>query len=414
MSLWRPVLVTLGILSVVRMRDTLPVLPDAILSSGEQAERPVPIANHDPLENIDVEMPTNNFLIEGDVWISRPSPRAEYPAITKDAGLGARVPSINSHQSRNSLDSPEMLWMNQTVPYQFDVLLNETELLTVREAISDIQGLTGGDCVKFVPKRPSDRDFIYITSRNTGCFSKVGRQGGNQTVTVSRVSACVTRGIVMHELLHALGFWHEHTRIDRDEYIEVVELNILYNHKTDFHVNKNAKILVPEYDYYSVMHCKTNQFSISDNLKTVRIKDPTVNEALVGQRLNLSSKDVLRIKLLFGCDTQLTKSPSSRDIDPSIEDLFGGAHFNSPESTWQYRDHWTSARFNPKVTPVKRWPTSFNKPVSGNIFSVTRNAYSRGTDRTSRTTRVRTSLSTANTKRFTDFLLQDNENPSLR
>ncbi|WAQ96470.1 NAS14-like protein, partial [Mya arenaria] len=208
MSLWRPVLVTLGILSVVRMRDTLPVLPDAILSSGEQAERPVPIANHDPLENIDVEMPTNNFLIEGDVWISRPSPRAEYPAI-----------------SRNSLDSPEMLWMNQTVPYQFDVLLNETELLTVREAISDIQGLTGGDCVKFVPKRPSDRDFIYITSRNTG---KVGRQGGNQTVTVSRVSACVTRGIVMHELLHALGFWHEHTRIDRDEYIEVVELNILY------------------------------------------------------------------------------------------------------------------------------------------------------------------------------------------
>lgn len=53
------------------------------------------------------------------------------------------------------------------------------------------------------------------------CFSSIGRSGGMQVVSLG--PNCLRRGpgIVLHELMHVLGFWHEHSRADRDRYIRV-------------------------------------------------------------------------------------------------------------------------------------------------------------------------------------------------
>ena len=53
------------------------------------------------------------------------------------------------------------------------------------------------------------------------CFSSIGRSGGMQVVSLG--PSCLQRGpgIVLHELMHVLGFWHEHSRADRDRYIRV-------------------------------------------------------------------------------------------------------------------------------------------------------------------------------------------------
>lgn len=58
------------------------------------------------------------------------------------------------------------------------------------------------------------------------CSSYVGRTFPNGQV-VSIGQNCDIIAIVEHELLHALGFWHEQSRYDRDEYVTIVNENIL-------------------------------------------------------------------------------------------------------------------------------------------------------------------------------------------
>jgi len=54
----------------------------------------------------------------------------------------------------------------------------------------------------------------------------VGKRGnGPQAISIGK--NCDKFGIVVHELGHVVGFWHEHTRPDRDNHVQIVFKNIL-------------------------------------------------------------------------------------------------------------------------------------------------------------------------------------------
>jgi len=38
--------------------------------------------------------------------------------------------------------------------------------------------------------------------------------------------SCNTPGLILHQLMHALGFYHEHTRDDRDKFVKVIYRNV--------------------------------------------------------------------------------------------------------------------------------------------------------------------------------------------
>ena len=80
-------------------------------------------------------------------------------------------------------------------------------------------------CIVFVP-RTTQADYLNIYNDATGCWSYVGRIRGGQSLNVHNGGGCVRKGIVMHELLHAIGFFHSHSDLDRDKYIKVQFENI--------------------------------------------------------------------------------------------------------------------------------------------------------------------------------------------
>ena len=44
--------------------------------------------------------------------------------------------------------------------------------------------------------------------------------GGRQIISLN-ANGCMYTGTAIHEIMHALGFYHEQTRTDRDYYIKI-------------------------------------------------------------------------------------------------------------------------------------------------------------------------------------------------
>ena len=130
------------------------------------------------------------------------------------------------------------------------------------------------------------------------CYSYVGRQGGSQEISLG--SGCMHFRIVVHELGHALGFYHEHTRPDRDDYI-----NVLYENIYDYFEPQFSKIPVGEsdtlglgYDIQSIMHYNTDFFSL-DGSRTIVALD---SSQTVGMATELSSLDIRKANTLYNCE----------------------------------------------------------------------------------------------------------------
>jgi len=44
---------------------------------------------------------------------------------------------------------------------------------------------------------------------------------------ISLGPSCLFKDTILHEIMHSLGFWHEHSRPDRDNYVTVHLHNVL-------------------------------------------------------------------------------------------------------------------------------------------------------------------------------------------
>ncbi|XP_033752643.1 MAM and LDL-receptor class A domain-containing protein 1-like [Pecten maximus] len=213
-------------------------------------------------------------------------------------------------QSRHAVGNPRLTWRDRHVPYELDPGFDQEQSNVITSVMAELHDIVGDGCINFRPKIDSDRDFVTILKdTNNGCISAVGRNGGVQRLSLA--PRCLNRGTIFHELMHTLGFWHEHTRPDRDQYIKVLWDNIAYHQETNFiKMDERDVVLLDRYDYYSIMHYSVYAFS-SDNHPTIQMSDSSVDVSRVGQRLNLTALDIIKIRKLYNCDQKECQNPGT-------------------------------------------------------------------------------------------------------
>jgi len=184
-------------------------------------------------------------------------------------------------------------WPGGIVPYVIGI---SSATGVIKAAIAEYHAKT---CLKFVP-RTNQRAYVYFTT-GSGCSSPVGYHGRRNDIKLAW--GCRKKGIVMHEIGHSIGLYHEQSRPDRDDHVTIMWNNIKSGKSFNFNKYNTRVIdsLGTPYDFSSMMHYSGTAFSNGFFRKTIVAKDSR-NQGKMGQRGGFSKIDVQQINLLYKCN----------------------------------------------------------------------------------------------------------------
>nr|XP_039269557.1 zinc metalloproteinase nas-13-like isoform X8 [Styela clava] len=208
------------------------------------------------------------------------------------------------------------------VPYVFDYSLSGAAFRAILRAIEAFNTHT---CVRLI-SRTFEKDFLNFTDAK-GCWSYVGRNGGSQEISIS--SGCEYVGTVMHQIMHALGFWHKQSRQDRDKYIYILRQNIKSGFDGSFQkqTTDNIDNINSIYDYQSLMHFDQFAFSKDQN-RWLTIIQANGNFYDKYNKDYFTGGDVDLINKLYNCPAATNSTSSgngtsgqkTKDLPQSCED----------------------------------------------------------------------------------------------
>uniref|UniRef100_A0A8B9HPR2 Metalloendopeptidase n=1 Tax=Astyanax mexicanus TaxID=7994 RepID=A0A8B9HPR2_ASTMX len=221
----------------------------------------------------------------------------DYQGLFAVEGVSVREGDIAvSRHSEKSCFARSCLWSKSVdghvyIAYTLSPLYSEEDKMKIKQGMELIERKT---CVRYVP-RTHQRDHLDIQPRS-GCWSYVGANGGRQVLSL-QTPECIGSAVVAHELMHALGFLHEQSRADRDNYVTILWSNIWKDRTRNFAKFKTNNMDMP-YDYKSIMHF--GKYAYSEDGNPTIVQKQNWNGKL-GQSFGPSELDILKINKLYQC-----------------------------------------------------------------------------------------------------------------
>jgi len=191
-------------------------------------------------------------------------------------------------------------WPDATIKYCYDANIDDKARQVLEDGMAEWAART---CIRFEQWCPDDKlGTVTFQSNERGCWAYAGYYS-NHAMKLNLGPGCHSQGIAMHELGHTIGFHHEHSRPDRDDYVTILWDNI--NRKKHDQFVKKKEVLTGgyKYDLASIMHYTKKAFS-EDGSITIQMvgQEDSWGNCDFGQRHFLSRGDILSANAGYGCD----------------------------------------------------------------------------------------------------------------
>ena len=144
-----------------------------------------------------------------------------------------------------------------------------------------------------------------------------GKGPGDHTIKPGRP---ITFGVAIHEIGHAMGLYHEHTRPDRGQFVQINWDNIESDKTNNFVIpTTGTSANSGTYDFGSIMHYGLTAFSTNGN-QTITPLVTVPAGVTIGQRNGLSAGDQSAV-------TSMNCNPSIWELIPDefLFNKFGGS-----------------------------------------------------------------------------------------
>ena len=196
-------------------------------------------------------------------------------------------------------------WPNKTVYYTISSALPLQNRVT--DAIAHWEANTE---LTFILRTTQSNYIEFIPA--TGCYSNsIGKKGGRQEIGLA--VGCST-GNTIHEIGHAIGLYHEQTRKDRDNHVQIHYNNILAGFSSNFDkytTVTNTGQDIGNFDFGSIMMYGSHFFSSNGQPTITRLNGTVFNV----QRNGLSAGDIAGANYLYPPAPLASLSPSSMTLN---------------------------------------------------------------------------------------------------